>query len=69
MSRREEESKSRKSKSRYRRRRGTDGREIRRVHFIPRYPLAALALPVLAVRRDDDQEVEERPEGLAIRRG
>lgn len=48
---------------------GTDGREICRVHFISRDPLAALGFPVLAVSRDDDEEVQERPEGLAIRRG
>jgi len=47
----------------------TDGREIRRIHFIPRDPLSALALLVLAVRRDDTQEVQKRPKSLAIGRG
>jgi len=44
----------------------TDGRQIRRVHFISGDPLAGLALPILAVRRDDAEEVQKCPEGLAI---
>jgi len=47
----------------------TDGRQIRRVHFISGDPLAGLALPILAVRRDDAEEVQKCPEGLAIGRG
>lgn len=47
----------------------TDGRQICRIHFIPRDPLSGLVLLVLAVRRDEAEEVQQRPESLAIGRG